>query len=203
MKHIGFIENTGRRCAVVFRYIYDTNGKVLDKNNCLIVETESLPDYVQSDIMQIIQSEPGQRTGNLYEALNRASLSDGNNALSYLHQTNRLRKVSTNSIILTPDSYTKIKLSKINKIIELAEQGMPRDQIEEMLKSDNDLVDIKDSRVDQTNQKTNDQLAEELIQKANQLLLEATELKQLALSLNDKSFREELEELIEDIPVQE
>lgn len=203
MKHLGYVANTGRRCAVVFRHIYDTNGKILDENHCLVVETESLPDYAQQDIMQIIESEPAQRTGNLFEAFARASLTDGNNALTFLHSTGRLRKVPTDNVILTPDSSTKIKLSKINKIIKLSEQGLSRDQIENIIRDDTDqpprhsaVNDAVDSAIAQAPvvQKDSGVLAEEMVAKAERMIAEAEELKRLAAELSKGNFREEVKD---------
>ena len=44
MKHIGRVSNTGMKCIVVFREMYDARGNVEDPNHCLIVETGRLPD---------------------------------------------------------------------------------------------------------------------------------------------------------------
>ena len=104
LKHVGQVINTGRRCVVVFREIYDDTGKVIDTNNCLIVETDRLPDAVHQYLMRIIESEPAQRTGDLYNVLHRERLGDGSVALAYLNKSGRLRKFPTSQVLLLQDS---------------------------------------------------------------------------------------------------
>ncbi len=139
LKHVGRIKNTGRRCVVVFREIYDEQGHVVDDNNCLIVETESLPDAEHQDIMRIIESEPAQSTGDLYNVLSRERLGTGVPALSWMVNTNRLRKFPTNNIELTPDSLTVIGLDTLNKIVKMQKSGASQQDIEKVMQDDTDM----------------------------------------------------------------
>ena len=113
------IANTGRRCIVVFRQVYDNSGKVIEPDKCLVVETDTLPDHAHQDIISIVEGEPAQRTGNLYEVLSRSRMTEGSIALVWLHNNNRLTKYDTTNVYLLPDSSTKVRLDKINKIVEL------------------------------------------------------------------------------------
>ena len=138
LKHVGHVINTGRRCVVVFREIYDKDGNVIEPNHCLVMETESLPDLVHQDMMRIVEGEPAQRTGNLYEVMTRERLSDGTVALNWLHGHNRLRKYPTNNIMLTPDSNNELRLDKMNEILKMQQSGASQVEIENAMVDDTD-----------------------------------------------------------------
>lgn len=129
LKHVGQVINTGRRCVVVFREIYDDNGNVIDKNNCLVVETDSLPDGIHADIMRIVESEPAQHTGDFFNVLHRTRLGDGSPALAYLIRSGRLRKFPTSQVLLTPDSNNELRLDKMNKILSMQKEGKSQSEI--------------------------------------------------------------------------
>jgi len=138
-KHIGQIANTGRRCVVVFREIYDDKGNVIDDKHCLVFETDTLPDAEHQDLMKIIESEPAQSASELYNVLARTRLGSGIIALNWLVSSQRLRKFPTNNVMLTPDSNTVIGLDKINKIVKMQQSGASQQDIETVLQDDTDL----------------------------------------------------------------
>jgi hypothetical protein len=139
MKHVGKIKNTGRRCVVVFREMYDDKGRVIDENNCLVFETESLPDAEHQDLMRIVESENAQTTGDLFNVLARARLGSGDLALGWLSRSNRLRKFPTSNIEMTPDARTKLGLDTLNKIVKMQKSGANQQQIENVLRNDTDM----------------------------------------------------------------
>lgn len=139
IKHVGQVINTGRRCVVVFREIYDNNGKVVDPNNCLVVETDTLPDAVHQDLIRIVESEPAQRDGDLFNVLARERLNDGSLALAYFHQSGRLRKYPTSQVMLIPDSNNTLRLDKMNTILRMQKEGKSQDEISVAI-SDNNAV---------------------------------------------------------------
>lgn len=138
MKHVGMVANTGRRCVVVFREIYDEKGNVVEPDKCLVVETDTLPDHAHQDIISIVESEPAQRTGNLYEVLARSRMTEGSIALVWLHANKRLTKYDTSNVYLLPDSSTKVRLDKINKIVALQKSGASQQDIENIMRDDTD-----------------------------------------------------------------
>lgn len=139
MKHVGKIKNTGRRCVVVFREMYDEKGKVIDEHNCLVFETESLPDAEHQDLMRIVESDTAQSTGDLFNVLARTRLGSGDLSLSWLSRANRLRKFPTSNIVMTPDARTQIGLDTLNKIVKLQKSGASQKEIENVLRNDTDL----------------------------------------------------------------
>jgi hypothetical protein len=138
LKHVGRVTNTGRRCVIVFREIYDDQGNVTEPDSCLICETDGLPDLVHQDIMRIVESEPAQSTGNLYEVFARERLSSGTTALNYLHGAGRLRKMPTNQVELVPDTNNALRLDKMNRIVEMQNAGASQQEIENSIVDDTD-----------------------------------------------------------------
>tara|TARA_R110000851_G_scaffold256211_1_gene408662 strand:- start:751 stop:1404 length:654 start_codon:yes stop_codon:yes gene_type:complete len=138
LKHVGRIKNTGRRCVVVFREIYNERGDVVDEHNCLVFETESLPDAEHQDLMRIVESDQAQTTGDLFNILGRSRLGTGEQALTWLSTSNRLRKYPSNNVDLTPDSSTIIGLDTLNKIVKMQKAGSSQADIENVLRDDTD-----------------------------------------------------------------
>ena len=138
LKHVGRVKNTGRPCVVVFREIYNEEGKVVDTDHCLVVETDSLPDAEQYEFMNIVKGVSAQETGNLYEVISRSPLSNGQSTLAWLHGSGRLRKVATNNVLMTPDNNTSIDLDKLNKIIRMQAGGSTEEEINAVMQDDTD-----------------------------------------------------------------
>lgn len=193
LKHVGQVTNTGRRCVVVFREIYDENGNVLEPDSCLVVETDGLPDMHHQDIMRIVESDPAQSTGNLYEVFARERLTDGAPALNWLHASGRLRKYPTNQILMTPNANNTLRLDKLNRIIEMQKSGASQQEIENAVVDDTDAP----PRTSTTAQTTpppaepaadgvldDKALAKNLITQAETFLAEAERLKNEAYDLD-------------------
>ena len=138
LKHVGRIKNTGARCVVVFREMYNEKGEVIDEHNCLVFESQSLPDAEHQELMRIVESGSAQSTGDLFEVLARERLGTGLPALAWLNQTNRLRKFPTNNVELTPDSITVLGLDQLNTIVKMQKAGKSQQDIENVLQDDTD-----------------------------------------------------------------
>lgn len=138
MKHIGKVANTGLKCVVVFREIYDENGNVTDPNHCLIVETERLPDMEHDDIVRVVESPSGQEANQFYEIAHRSMFGDGINMLVKLHNRGYLKKYPTDQILMTPNTSTAVKLSEVNEIIRKQKTGMSNADIQNSMVDDTD-----------------------------------------------------------------
>ena len=139
LKHIGKVANTGLKCVVVFREIYDEKGNVSDPNHCLVVETERLPDMEHDDVVRVVESPAGQQANQFYEIAHRSMFADGINMLTKLHNRGYLKKYPTDQILMTPNASTAVKLSEVNEIIRKQKTGMSE-------------ADIKNTMVDDTDQ---------------------------------------------------
>jgi len=138
MKHVGQVANTGLKCIVVFRHIYDENGNVKEPENCLIVETERLPDMEHDDIVRVVESPAGQEADEFYQIAHRSMFADGINMLVKLNNRGYLKKYPTKQILMTPNSSTSIPLSEINEIVRKQKTGMSEQDISNSMVDDTD-----------------------------------------------------------------
>jgi len=111
-KHVGQLMNTGVRVAVVFRKLPN------DESNCLIVETERLPDSYHDYIQQMLNGKESVETNDFYEVLNRRTFPDGLNCLTALHQRGFLRKEPVSNITMLPLPGQSVPLALINATID-------------------------------------------------------------------------------------
>ena len=111
VKHVGYVENLGTRCVVVFREVPG------EPNNCLVVGSDSLHDMYHEGLMKLVESDEGQQSSEIGELMSRRYFADGKNMLEYLHVNKLLQKLPAEKIILSPNKSTNIKLSEINKLV--------------------------------------------------------------------------------------
>ena len=138
LKHVGQIANTGLKCIVVFREIYDENGNVQEPDNCLVVETERLPDMEHDDIVRVVESPAGQEAEEFYQIAPRSMFADGINMLVKLNNRGYLKKYPTKQILMTPNSHTSVPLNEINEIIRKQKTGMSEQDITNSMVDDTD-----------------------------------------------------------------
>tara|TARA_B100001287_G_scaffold275457_1_gene283100 strand:+ start:314 stop:970 length:657 start_codon:yes stop_codon:yes gene_type:complete len=138
IKHVGQVANTGLKCIVVFREIYDENGNVIEPDNCLIVETERLPDMEHDDMVRVVESPAGQEAEEFYQIAHRSMFADGINMLVKLNNRGYLKKYPTKQIMMTPNSHTSVPLSEINEIIRKQKTGMSEGDIANSMVDDTD-----------------------------------------------------------------
>ena len=119
IKHVGQIVNTQKRCVVVFRELPD------DPNNCLVVDTDALPDWMHDDVINASESPGAQASSNFYEYAERTVMSDGSNMLQALHKSGRLMKTPTDNVKMTPNNAVAIGLTELNNIIREQTGGAP------------------------------------------------------------------------------
>ena len=118
VKHVGRIKNTDRKCVVVFRYLYDEKGNITDRDHCLVIDADALPDMFNQAIIDAVNSSEGQNTLNFFEVLARRTFSDGRNMLAALDATGRVAKYHTNDITMVPHPAHKISLTELNRELE-------------------------------------------------------------------------------------
>ena len=148
IKHVGKNTANGAKCVVVFRQITDAEGNVVEADQALVAYPDTLPLTEHQDIMRIVESEPAQRTGNLYEAMNRETVTNGANALQWLHGNGYLKKVPTADITLVPAAGHEYPLDEINRIVELQASGLSEQQINNMMQDDTNKAPRQHSMID-------------------------------------------------------
>ncbi len=110
LRHVG--KHGDRKVAVVFRELPG------EEHMCLVVYTETLNRHIHDPMMKCIESQIGQASENLADALNRFHTDDGKFILQVLHKQGLLRKVQTEQVTMTPNTTTKINLAELNKILD-------------------------------------------------------------------------------------
>ena len=110
-KHIGKVKNTGSKCLVVFRTLPG------ESNMSLILPTATLPDSYHNSIMELVETEQAQDCFEFAEIMFVRYFPDGRPMLRALQADNRLIKMPTDSIIMTPGPQSEIELSQLNVLI--------------------------------------------------------------------------------------
>jgi len=115
LRHVG--KHGDRKVAVIFREVPG------EPHMCLVSYTETLNQHIHDPLIRCIESDIGQNSENLADALNRTFTQDGKPILQTLHFEGQLKKVQTSLIVMTPQPNTKIRLDELNKILNEMKQG--------------------------------------------------------------------------------
>jgi len=115
LRHVGKIGD--RKVAIIFRQVPG------EPHMALVTYTETLNRHIHDPMIKCIESDIGQNSKDLADALNRTHTVDGKYILQVLHQQKLIKKVQTETVIVTPNPQTKIKLIDLNKILDEMEAG--------------------------------------------------------------------------------
>jgi hypothetical protein len=115
LRHVG--KHGDRKVAIVFREVPG------EPHMCLITYTETLNQHIHDPLIRCIESDIGQNSENLADALNRSYTQDGRPILQTLHSQGLLKKMQTANIIMTPAPNTKIKPDELNKMLDEMKLG--------------------------------------------------------------------------------
>lgn len=115
LRHVGKIGD--RKVAIVFREVPG------EPHMALVVYTEILNRNIHDPLIACIESDIGQSSEDLANALNRTYTTDGHLILQKLHAEGMLKKVNTENVIMTPAPNTRIKLNELNKILDEMKMG--------------------------------------------------------------------------------
>ena len=114
-RHVG--KHGDRKVAIVFREVPN------EVHMCLVTYTETLNQHVHDPLIKCIESDIGQNSEHLADALNRTYAKDGRPILQVLHLEGQLKKVQTSQIVMTPSPNQTIRLDELNKILDEMQQG--------------------------------------------------------------------------------
>lgn len=115
LRHVGKIGD--RKVAVLFREVPN------ESHMALVTYTETLNQHIHDPMMAAIESQVGQGSENLADMLNRTYTKDGKILLQVLHTQGLIKKVQSETVMMTPNSTTSIRLSELNKILTEMKQG--------------------------------------------------------------------------------
>lgn len=111
LKHIGKLKNTGAKVLVVFRTLPG------ESNQALILPVAQLPDSYHDSIMKLIEEDQAQDAFEFGEMMFIRSFPDGRPMLRAMQADNRLVKMVTDNIIMTPSPTSEIPLDQLNLLI--------------------------------------------------------------------------------------
>lgn len=111
LKHIGRMKNTGAKVLVAFRTLPG------ESNQALVIAVSQLPDSYHDAIMSVVESDQSQDVFEFAEILFIRSFPDGRPMLTALQQDNRLQKVPTDLVVMTPTPVDQIPLDQLNLLI--------------------------------------------------------------------------------------
>lgn len=115
LRHIG--KHGDRKVAIVFREVPG------EPHMCLVTYPEVLNQHIHDPLMKCIESDIGQNSENLADALNRTYTKDGHIILQKLHAEGMLKKINTELVVMTPAPNIRIKLKELNTILDEMKQG--------------------------------------------------------------------------------
>jgi hypothetical protein len=115
LRHVGKIGD--RKVAIIFREVPG------EPHMALVTYTETLNRHIHDPMMACIESNIGQSSENLADALNRTHTQDGRFILQVLHSEGLIKKVQTSQVVVTPNTTTRIKLEELNQILNEMQQG--------------------------------------------------------------------------------
>jgi len=111
LKHIGKMKNTGSKVLVIFRTLPG------ESNTALVLPTATLPDQYHDAVIQLVESEQAQDANEFGEVMFIRHFPDGRPMLVAMQQDNRLQKVATDNVIMTPKISSSIPLDELNALI--------------------------------------------------------------------------------------
>jgi hypothetical protein len=111
LKHVGRYTSNKRKVVVAYRVIPG------DSDHCLVVPTESLMAEEHDTLMKLVESDAGQSSYELAEAMARTRLPDGRIMLAAFHTTGKFNKAPSNTIEMTPNRNTSINLQELNEMV--------------------------------------------------------------------------------------
>lgn len=111
LKHIGRMKSSGKKVLVAYRTLPG------DAYSALVVPTENMPDEMHNAIINLVESPAAQESYEFAEALDRTQFPNGSRMLPALHVQQRLVKVGTDQVEMTPVIGATILLSELNQLI--------------------------------------------------------------------------------------
>lgn len=122
LKHVG--KHSDKRVVVIYNTVPG------EDHMGLVVYSDNLPQMVHDAVMEVVESDVGQNSQILAEALFRHVMPDGNNALNTLHTGGFIKKVQTKQVILTPNAKSTVRLDELNEMLKKMEGG--QDAVEKL-----------------------------------------------------------------------
>jgi hypothetical protein len=111
LKHIGRLKNNGAKVLVAFRTLPG------ESNYALVIPVSQLSDSYHDSIMKLVETAQAQDAFEFGEIMHIRPFPDGRPMLLALREDQKLIKVTTDSVIMTPNTVDTIELHQLNVLI--------------------------------------------------------------------------------------
>jgi hypothetical protein len=111
LKHIGRMKNTGAKVLVVFRTLPG------ESNMALVLPVANLSDSYHDSIMTVVETDQAQDVFEFGEIMFTRTFPDGRPMLQAMQSDERLQKVPTDLVIMTPTTNDNVQLDQLNTLI--------------------------------------------------------------------------------------
>jgi len=113
IKHIGHLKVDNAKVAIIFRTVPD------EPENCLVMGPKFLDNTYHDAFMKALESSEGQDAFELGTHLSKSRFPDGVNMLAFLHENNFIKKMSTESVVVTMGvgNEGSVPLNELNEMI--------------------------------------------------------------------------------------
>lgn len=115
-KHVGKVNN--KKVIIVKRSIGGD-----EPHMAVVIYSDIMPQKYHDDVMKILESTEGQAAYEFSDILERRMMSDGQNMLQALSQENYLKRVAANSVMVTPNSKSSMRLDELNTLLSQVGKG--------------------------------------------------------------------------------
>lgn len=189
LKHVGKVLSNNRKVIVAYRTLPG------DSDYCLVVPTENLTNTQHDALINLVESSAGQNAYEFAEVMARSTFPDGSIMLANLHVNNKLIKLKTDQVLMTPTFTDSIRLDELNGIIatqrgvsvnDLAitpEKADPNTQVQEIAQVNSVPEVLAESNFDSvlnTEPLSDEQIAKKYRSDADRLSKEAANLRRMA-----------------------
>ena len=127
-KHVGKVN--GKKVIIVKRSIGGD-----EPHMAVVIYSDIMPQKYHDDVMKILESTEGQAAYEFSDILERRMMSDGQNMLQALSNENYLKRVAANSVMVTPNSKSSMRLDELNTL--LAQVGKGDDAVKKLERMEN------------------------------------------------------------------
>jgi hypothetical protein len=115
-KHVGKVNS--KKVIIVKRSIGGD-----EPHMAVVIYSDIMPQKYHDDVMKILESTEGQAAYEFSDILERRMMSDGQNMLQALSQENYLKRVAANSVMVTPNSKSSMRLDELNNLLSQVGKG--------------------------------------------------------------------------------
>jgi hypothetical protein len=115
-KHVGKVNS--KKVIIVQRQL-----PMPEDHMAVVIYSDIMPSKYHDDVMQILESEAGQSAFEFRDVLQRRMMADGQNMLEALSSEGYLKRVTANSVMVTPNAKSSMRLDELSKLLNQVGRG--------------------------------------------------------------------------------